>query len=186
MVASTPDAGLFSRLVRRLSLWLQPRAPRQRADFSRFRQCNAWFRPRREVSAQALETRAKRQDLVRRREFEHLRSLRASAVWPPSAMDSAPAAGVQPLPTPTLASAPSAMARAQMLQQMDAIEGLMSSQKADGGVILPAGSGWALGNPRAESLGQGEGADSDPDDGATRLGSASDPYPAKPLKPGAA
>jgi hypothetical protein len=188
MVASTTNAGLFSRLVRRLSLWLQPRAPRQRADFSHYRQCNAWFRPRREVSAQALETRAKRQDLVRRREFEHLRSLRASAVWPPSAMDSAPAAGVQPKPKPkpTPASAPSAMTRAQMLQQMDAIEALMSTQKADGGVILPAGSGWALGNPRAESLGQGEGADSDPDDGATRLGSASDPYPAKPLKPGAA
>lgn len=196
MVASTTNAGLFSRLVRRLSLWLQPRAPRQRADFSRFRQCSAWFRPRREVSAQALETRAKRQDLVRRREFEHLRSLRASAVWPPSAMDSAPAAGVQPLPKPTPASAPSAMARAQTLQKIDAIEALMSTQKADGGVNRPAGSGWAPGHRSAMASGAGEGADPDPApdpdpdpdpyDGATRLGSASDPYPAKPLKPGAA
>jgi hypothetical protein len=194
MVASTTNAGLFSRLVRRLSLWLQPRAPHQRAHFSHYRQCSAWFRPRREVSAQALETRAKRQDLVRRREFEHLRSLRASAVWPPSAMDSAPAAGVQPLPKPkpkpTPASAPSAMARAQTLQKIDAIEALMSSQKADGGVNRPAGSGWAPGHRSAMASGAGEGADPDPapdpDDGATRLGSASDPYPAKPLKPGAA
>ena len=180
MVAPTPNAGLFSRLVRRLSLWLQPRAPRQRTHFSRFRQCIAWFRPRREVSAQALETRAKRQDLVRRREFEHLRSLRASAVWPPPGMDRVTAAVVQPLPTPTPAPAPapSAMARAQTLQKIDAIEALMSTQKADGGVILPAGSGWALAHPRAQSLGEGEGEDPDPDpdpdDGATRLGSASD------------
>ena len=108
MVASTPDAGLFTRLVRRLSLWLQPRAPRRYSHFSRFRQCNAWFRPRREVSAQALETRANRQDLVRRREFEHLRSLRASAVWPPPGMDRVPAAVAQPLPTPTPAPAPAA------------------------------------------------------------------------------
>ena len=180
MVASTPDAGLFSRLVRRLSIWLQPRAPRQRTHFSRFRQCRAWFRPRRVMSPKVLETRAKRQDLVRRREFEHLRSLRASAVWPPSGMDSAPAAVVQPLPKPTPApasasvSAPSAMECPQMLQKIDAIEALMISQKADGEVSRPAGSGWAPGNPRAVSLGEGEGADPDPDDGATRLGSASD------------
>ena len=194
MVTSTPDAGLFTRLVRRLSLWLQPRAPRRYSHFSRFRQCNAWFRPRREVSAQALETRANRQDLVRRREFEHLRSLRASAVWPPPGLDKVPAAVAQPLPTPTPTPAPapapatSAMARAQTLQKIDAIEALMSPQKADGGVILPAGSGWALGNPSAESLGEGEGedADADSDDAATRLGSASDPYPAKPPKSGPA
>ena len=181
MVASTPGAGLFSRLVRRLSLWLQPRAPRQRTHFSRYRQCSAWFRPRHVMSPKVLETRANRQDLVRRREFEHLRSLRASAVWPPSGMDRVPAAVAQPLPTPTPAPdpdpdpdpAPSAMERAQTLQKIDAIEALMSTQKADGGGILPAGFGWALGNPRAESLGQGEGADPDPDDGATRLGSAS-------------
>ena len=194
MVTSTPDAGLFSRLVRRLSLWLQPRAPRRYSHFSRFRQCSAWFRRRREVSAQALEKRAKRQDLVRRREFEHLRSLRASAVWPPPGLDKVPAAVAQPLPTPTPAPAPelSAIERAQTLQKIDAIEALMSPQKADGGVIWPAGSGWALGNPRAESLGEGEGEgadadagpDPDPDDGATRLGSASDPYPAKPPKSG--
>ena len=188
MVAPTPYAGLFSRLVRRLSIWLQPRAPRQRAHFSRFRQCSAWFRPRHPMSAQALQTRAKRQDLVRRREFDHLRSLRASAVWPPSGMDSAPAAGVQPLPKPTPATEPSGMTRAQMLQQIDAIEDLMSSQKADGGVNRPAGSGWAPGHPGAGASGKGKGATPDPDpaDGVTRLGSASDLSPAKPPKPGAA
>ena len=173
MVASTPDAGLFSRLVRRLSIWLQPRAPRRFSHFSRFRQCSAWFRLRREVSAQALETRAKRQDLVRRRELEHLRSLRASAVWPPTGMDKVSA------PAPEL----NAIERAQMLQQIDAIEALMRSQTADGGVSRPAGSGRAIAPPNAVAS-DGEGAD--PDDGATRLASASDLWPAKPPKPGAA
>ena len=188
MVASTPDAGLFSRLVRRLSIWLQPRAPRRFSHFSRFRQCSAWFRLRREVSAQALETRAKRQDLVRRRELEHLRSLRASAVWPPTGMDKVPAAMAQALPTPTPAPSPgpelNAIERAQMLQQIDAIEALMRSQTADGGVSRSDGAGWAIGHPNAVASGGGEGAD--PDDGATRLASASDLWPAKPPKPGAA
>ena len=190
MVASTPDAGLFTRLVRRLSIWLQPRAPRRFSHFSRFRPCNAWFRPRREVSAQALETRAKRQDLVRRRELEHLRSLRASAVWPPTGMDKVPAAVAQALPTPTPAPSPapapalSAMARAQMLQQIDAIEALMRRQTTDSGVSRPAGFGRAPGHPNAVASRGGEGAD--PDDGATRLASAADLWPAKPQKPGAA
>ena len=194
MVASTPDAGLFSRLVRRLSIWLQPRAPRQRAHFPRFRQCSAWFRPRREVSAQALEARAKRQALVRRRELEHLRSLRASAVWPPSGIDKVPAAVAQAFPTPMPAPSPApapelnAIERAQMLQQIDAIEALMRSQTADGGVSRSDGAGWAIGHPNAVASGGGEGADPDPDpdDEATRLASASDLWPAKPPKPGAA
>ena len=190
MVAPTPDAGLFSRLVRRLSIWLQPRTPRRFSHFSRFRPCNAWFRPRREVSAQALETRAKRQDLVRRRELEHLRSLRASAVWPSSGMEKAPAAVGQALPTPSPAPSPapapalSAMARAQMLQQIDAIEALMRRPTSDSGVSRSAGSGRAIGHPNAVASGGGEGAD--PDDGATRLASAADLWPAKPPKPGAA
>ena len=165
MVAPMPDAGLFSRLVRRLSIWLQPRAPRQCADFPRFRQRSDWFRPRFVMSAKALKTRAKRQDLVRRREFEHLRSLRASAIWPPSGMD-----------------APAALARAQTLQKIDAIEALMTHQKPGGGLNRPAGSGQTPSNPLALAPVEGEGAD----DGATRIGAASDLLSAKPPKSGPA
>lgn len=116
MVSPSPNAGLFTRIVRRLSVWLQPRAPR---SFTRFRQRRGWFQPR---CITPPATREKRQDLLRRREFDHLRSLRASALWPPL-QESGLSHAAERLAPP---AAPTAPERAHIRQKIDAIEAQMS------------------------------------------------------------
>ena len=176
MVTLHPNAGLFTRIVRRLSVWLQPRTPQR---FDRFRQRAGWFRLPHRVSP---PTREQRQNWVRFQEFDHLRSLRTSALWPPqgaapvTATTATTATATAPAASLAVAPALNANERRHIGQKIDRIEAQMTRRNPSARRSEPPApmQPWAAPASVSEASSAAD----------TRIGVVSDLAPVPPWPPG--